>query len=71
MVDRAWDQFASHTERQVTMLKKIHESLANAMLKTTTLERRALMRTALEHYGQELEYFLNLESEIKKRTMAT
>ena len=70
MIDQAWDQFASHTERQVSMLKKIHDSLANAMLGTTTLERRALMQSTLEHYGQELEYFSKLLGEIKKRTMA-
>ena len=70
MGDKAWSEFASHIERQVDTLQQISATLADIISQASSVERRAIMRSTLEHYRQETDYFAKLLAEIKKRTQA-
>jgi hypothetical protein len=70
MSDQAWSKFVNHIERQVDALQQISTALADIISQASSLERKAIMRSALEHYRQETEYFAKLLAEIKKGTQA-
>ena len=70
MGDQAWTDFANHVERQLEAIQTISGNLAEIVLQASTIERKAIMQSTLEHYRQETEYFARLLAEIKRGTLA-
>jgi len=68
--DRAWIEFANHIARQVDALQQISWTLENIISDASSIERRAMMRSTLEHYRQQTDYFARLLAKIKTRSAA-
>lgn len=66
MADRAWSEFIQHVARHVEALQLISETLTVTVSQASTIERKAIMLSTLEHNRQELEYFAKLLTEINK-----
>jgi hypothetical protein len=70
MIDKAWDEYVAQIAKQVEILDKLSEELANLIPAMSTIEHKSQAHATLERFRAETDYYAKLLVDLKRKVAA-